>query len=821
MVKKVIVAVDYVVDKGKNHPTIYIFYRTENGRKIIKKVEDFEPYFFINKDEPITSFKHIKRVEHTPLRSWDGKELKKIITYLPTDVRKVRGQFTTTYEADVLFATRYIIDATKEEDWEEGKLRVLYLDIEVDDEAQFPSSTSPTNPIPIISCYDNYTKKYYIFLHKNSPPSTTIEELKVDYESKEEMSNYVKLKNCKIIDEEVGLNSTANIFIFENEKDMLSSFFEFVRDMDFDLLVGWNVMVFDMMYLLSRAKYLGVDYTIFSPIRKVWWDEEFGEVKIGGRGILDLLQTYKRIAKGELKSYSLDYIAKHELGLEKMKVGRVKGSMLGRIARMWRYDLHSLLLYNVRDVYLCLELDKKVGLISFVDELRKIVRADWNDFLFSSKLVDILILRKARELGVALPTKQHHQKDYYEGAIVLQPKSGVHRMVFVSDFKSLYPSIIQTFNISPDTLEKGSNTITLPNQISFTHPKEKVGLIPQLFKSLFELRKKYKEERNKYPPTSLLYKLYDNKQFATKTIINSIYGVMGHPTFRLFNPICASTVTFMGRWLLSRAREFFENERGLEVVYGDTDSVFFKLPVKDEMEAVEMGIEETERFNEVIMKVIRERFGLEDDYVKIHLEPQKLFSSIIFTSAKKRYAGYVRWEEGKWLSSPQFHATGFEIKRSDVADITIKIQKEMFKLLLKGGGRREVEKYLREEFEKIKRGEYPISYIAIPKTIRKRFEAYKANIPWVRGVLYSNKYLGMNFQPGDKVKLLFVKATGKYPPTDVIAFYDGWELPPDFKVDWVRMIEHNLINKINNIFTSIGWRMDASFLLSKQKTLWE
>ena len=787
--------IEYIIDKveGKEKPIIYVFDREGRKRKV-RIIDNFRPYFYVKKEEKEKALELGLEVEEGNYRDLFGNELVKVYTNLPTDVPKLREKFSETWEADVLFVNRWLIDEYKEEG--EKEWRICFLDIECDDEG-FPDFNNPVNPIYSISVYDNYTQKFATFIWKPGSGKGFSDKRIEDYEFERD-----------------GKKMNVRIFWYDKEEFMLADFVKFVRDLDFDILTGWNVNRFDFMYLIARMEKLKLNYKLLSPLNDVLVDNKWKEVRIKGRTIIDLLEVYRSLQTQEKKSYNLSYIANLELGMTKIYNNL---SEKGVVRNLWLNSPYELIKYNVWDVYLVVELDKKLEMFKFLDERRKIVGCKWDELLISSLVIDFLFLKFGKENNIILPTKKWHREVSYEGAIVFNPVPGLHKNVACMDFKSLYPSIIMTFNISPETITDNNDGVVLGNGVKFRADKR--GLVPLLFNNLMELRKKYKKERDKYPKGSAEYDIWDRKQTVTKFLINSIYGNLGYAGSRLFKLECAESVTYIEREIISKVGELVK-KFGYVLLYGDTDSVFVK---KDEKTSLEEFKELNRKLNEEIKKWILEsgHFGkVNKDWYVIELELNDIYGSIFFTTAKKRYVGNLIWSDGKYLDKSVMKMTGFEVKRSDTSDLGEEMQKNIFKIILEGGSEKEIIEYVNKVIEKVKKGLVSYEYIAIPKGVRKDLKGYKVNNPIVRAVNYSNKYLGTNFQPGDKVKLLWIKSVkGRYPPTDVIAFIDGQYIPDEFVVDWDKMIEVNIINKLRNLME--GFPINLNFLNYGNKSLGE
>lgn len=214
--------IEYRIENNK--PIIYIFYY-KDGKKIIKKVKDFEPYFYILENENVPKINEIVRIEKVETKSLFGEKLKKIVVNLPSDVPKIREKFSKTFEADILFTIRYTIDEIKQIPYE--KLRIQYLDIENDDSKE-PDIAN--KPITIIGCWDNFLEKYILFTWK-------------EREKEREFKN-----------------KDLSIYYFNNEKDLLKNYINFINDTSPDIITGWNIVHFDIPIL--KAQNLNCNWAI-------------------------------------------------------------------------------------------------------------------------------------------------------------------------------------------------------------------------------------------------------------------------------------------------------------------------------------------------------------------------------------------------------------------------------------------------------------------------------------------------------------------------------------------------------------------------------
>jgi DNA polymerase I len=741
-----------------DEPWIHVFGRDENKRLRRIDVFGFEPYFYVREDEKVEDEGRIKRIENG-YKGIDGANLKKIIVKRPSDVRDLRGRFSKSYEADILFTQRFLIDveirssliAPREKvhyselrpsEEPQVESRVFIVDIECDDEHGFPDPKR--DKIVCITVWDSYINEYETFL----------------------------------------LGEAENARCYDDEARMLQDLFKHISERDPDILTGWNFTQFDMPYLYERAKILGVNV---SPISRI---QGYDDSRIRGRSVFDLLEGYRKIQGTQKESYRLDAIAEEELGERKIK-------FKGTLSELWKRDPQKLVEYNRKDVELCVKINEKNNIIRFFEELANLVGCSIEDALNSSRIIDTYVLRKAKN-RYALPSKpQGDFESEYEGAMVLEPIRGVKENVVVLDLKSLYPMILMTLNASPETKDKNGE-IVAPNGVRFKkHPE---SLTREILRELIVLRDERKRMRDRYEYGSEEYRKYDLQQTALKVIANSYYGVSGYPRFRLYDREIASAVTSVGRAIIQHTKRVIES-LGYEVVYGDTDSCMVALG--------EMSLEEVVERGKELEKTLNKSY---DDFAKIlnvdrhffQIKFEKVYRRFFQVGRKKRYAGHLVWKEGKWVDDIEI--VGFEFRRSDFPKLTKRVQKDVITMIIKGESLESVGAYLREVLRKFYSGEFSLEEIGIPGGIGKNLDDYENDDAHVRGALYANKFLGKNFGRGSKPKRVYIRKVPEgFEPTDVICFEYPEDVPPGFEIDLEKMAEKILKQPIDRILRGIGW----------------
>jgi len=280
-----------------------------------------------------------------------------------------------------------------------------------------------------------------------------------------------------------------------------------------------NCEDFDVPYFFDRMEELdpGSEYNLsvdrFSRIGEVW-RSGWGGPDIKGRVVFDLLYAYKRTMFTELESYRLDAVGERELGVGKERY-------TGDIGDLWEQDPERLLEYSIRDVELCVEIDRKQDVIAFWDEVRTFVGCKIEDAPTPGDTVDMYVLHKA--FGkFALPTKGQQESEEFEGGAVFDPITGVKEMVTVQDLKSLYPMCMVTINAGPETKvdpdEYDGESYVAPNGTHFR--KEPDGIMREMVDELLSEREEKKALRNDHDPDTEPYEQYDRQQGAVKVIMN-------------------------------------------------------------------------------------------------------------------------------------------------------------------------------------------------------------------------------------------------------------------------------------------------------------
>lgn len=743
---------------------VHLFSRDDDGKLKEEIDKNLSPYFYI----PDENGKYV---------SIFGDKCSKVVANAPVDVRKMRVNYPKTFEADIHYPHRIMIDimADNEPAFTEP-LRYQFIDIELETDGRpFVNMQAlvdnPIMGIASVAIYDSVVG-YRVFCQRKGQPYNT------------------ELVKC-----------------FDDEQDMGDAYADFLKDNFPDVMVGWNASRFDFPYLLrrwgrytSRWEYASpvtlVNPKFFHKVRFYGYDEletkprdsKEGDIlgkkrwTFGGLSFLDYMDMYKKIVslagKG-LDSYALDNVGEKELGMRKIPFN-TKNTLVAPIEK--------LIAYNLRDVEIMVKLEEKLGLIRFYNQVRKIANVEFESVMSNSRMIDSLMLHYAKKMGVVLPTKIDNViLENFEGGYNKEPSIGMHEWVAVFDFASLYPNIMRTFNISPETITKDSKNAVYIDGVYFNQTTE--GLFPMVCRDFMAARDRVKKEMKKHKIGSTDYMRLEAEYAALKTMTNTIYGYAAYKKSRLFSIDVCSSITYIGRTMIKE----IEKRLGITVIYADTDSVFIKLTSKNKEDAMK----ESESITKKVKKIVDEfvaGFGVEKHLFDMQFD--KLYQRL-FIGSKKRYVGWLVW---KGTDCDNIEYRGYETRRSDAPLLAKKFLNSFFERLMKGATKSELDAMIVKFKEDIRNS--PLSEIGIPVTT-KHPSSYKKLIPMHArslqnsidsGILDENVY-------GDKVKYIFVTGDGQRTDVDVMSFIDDKDFPPEgYRIDYERVIKRLVDMKIDPIY---------------------
>jgi len=445
-----------------------------------------------------------------------------------------------------------------------------------------------------------------------------------------------------------------------DEKACLTAFFDWLECNDPDALLGWNVVGFDIYVLQQVCDRLSIECRLGRRSRKVSWREVSGRhyVLIPGRVCLDGIELLK-LGGHQFTNFKLGTVGNELLGESKLLDGPQQ------ILDRFYNNKPELADYNFQDCLLTWRIFEKTKLLDFAIERTQLTGLTLDKVGGSTAAFDYLYLPRLHRAGYVAPDfGQIITETVSPGGYVMASKPGLYKNVLVLDFKSLYPSIIRTFQIDPVANYEFNNSPTCDaiegfDGAAFARDK---AVLPKLIETLSEARERAKKHSN------------DAMSLAIKIIMNSFYGVLGSPGCRFFDPRLASSITRRGHQIIRTTSDWIE-ALGYDVIYGDTDSVFVYLGDHySEEQSRTIGLELQAGLNDRWRSTIEEKYQLES-FLEIEFETQflKFLMPRIRGSdegSKKRYAGLS--------TEHKLVVKGMESVRSDWSSLASDLQISLF-----------------------------------------------------------------------------------------------------------------------------------------------
>ena len=619
-----------------------------------------------------------------------------------------------SYESDLNESVRTLIDLYYESDTVSNGHRELFFDIESErDEIGYGNTENLRTKITSIAYHDKVGNDRRVLV---------LDERKVIKETNIQADTYA-------------------VEIFRTESDLLTRFINLFAEIRPTIITGWNTDGYDIPYLLGRCKKILGAQSInkLSPAGIVDHDPKKQKFKIFGVSSLDYIKLYKNFTYTELPNYRLDTVAKKEIGKGKVEYD-------GDLNHLFATDIHKFVEYNMTDVDLVYEMDEKLQLLALARTICHKGHVPYEDVYHASKYLDGAAIVDLKRNGFVAPNKafrflENEEDESLAGAYVMPPVPGLYNWIYDLDLTSLYPSIIMSINISPETklavIPNWDESCLLknePTQAHFTdgtfvqdvktwlidnnytiasngvvYSNDKRGFLPTILEKWFDERVIYKDKRDEYEVGSEDYKFYDALQLTQKVLLNSFYGVLGLKTFRFYDMDNAGAITAVGQSIIKFTgkciNRYYEKEigqpqtvnaEGLAVDYAfytDTDSCFisalplikFRNPDADYTNEQFM-IEQTNGIADEVQKHINMLYG---QYAKVFLNTenhrfqikQEYVAKSGLWIAKKRYAQWVIYKEGK--PTDKMDIKGMDVVRSSFPEDFKKIMKEVLWFILK------------------------------------------------------------------------------------------------------------------------------------------
>ena len=386
----------------------------------------------------------------------------------------------------------------------------------------------------------------------------------------------------------------------------------------------------------------------------------------------------------------------------------------------------------------------------------------------SGRQAEYYIMRIARRRDEIVPKVRQRPYKPYPGGLVLKPKKGLIENIAVIDYKSMYPSIMIKYNISPETIiSTPEGDVLFFEEVGYGVRRDVDGLFPTILRDLVQKRDNIRKMMKDVDPKSSVYKILDARQRVLKILANTMYGYMGWLGARWYSYEGASIVTYLGRRTITLSIDK-ANSIGLEVVYGDTDSLF----VKNDEDKVK-----------VLLNWISEELGLE---AKI----DKIYKRILFTEAKKRYAGLT--------IDGALEIVGLEYVRRDWCDYAREAQHTIVQMVLEGASKDKILDVFRDYVRNLRRKNVDVRKLIIWEQITKAIEEYKVNAPHVE-VARRLMQDGWRVKRGVFIGYIILKGDGPLYKRAVHYTKVDTKL-----IDWDYYIFNQLLPVVSRVLTPIG-----------------
>ena len=686
---------------GQRIPVVHIYGRLEAGGTFLVRDDRQRPHFFIRAADAEQA-RALRILEPTVAdkRTFDGAPACRVEADVPADVPGVRDRLHAagidTFEADLRFAVRYLIE------------RGIKGGCEIEGEAIAGAG--------VTWVFDNPSLR---------PAEVKVEPrvLSFDIETHGKSERLLAISlYAPGVDEVLIVDGSDrpmpdNATRCADEYAALEGFCDRVRLFDPDVLSGWNVIDFDLSVLQRIAArvrhpfHLGRDSGAMR-IRKA--DSYFGSGRadVPGRLVLDSIDLL-RGAFIRMDDYSLDAVARKVLGEGKAVAGDVR-DRIAEIIHNYRHDLAAFALYARTDARLAFEIVRKLNVVRLAFARSGLAGMTPDRVAASIASFDFLYLTELGRLGIVAPSVRTGDTGVHaaqQGGHVLAPVSGLHRNVWVFDFKSLYPSIIRTFNIDPLAYVADPR----PDEGLIQTPagafRREPAILPRLLDELFPRREAAKKIGD------------DVASNAIKILMNSFYGVLGTSACRFYNPALANSITSTGREILLWSKQWFETA-GFAVLYGDTDSLFVQSHGGDPDETREQGRRLAMALTGELAYYVGARWRVES---RLELKFEKLYLKLFLPrsrhgtrGASKRYVGLRH--EG---DTDNVEFIGMEVVRRDWTPLAKQVQRELYQRLFADQA---VDLYLADVVRRVRHGDLDDALV-YRKNLRKDTEDYTATTP--------------------------------------------------------------------------------------------
>uniref|UniRef100_A0A8D3D2K1 DNA polymerase n=1 Tax=Scophthalmus maximus TaxID=52904 RepID=A0A8D3D2K1_SCOMX len=565
----------------------------------------------------------------------------------------------------------------------------------------------------------------------------------------------------------------GKVEIAATERTLLGFFLAKMHKIDPDVLVGHDIFGFDLEVLLQRINVCKVPH--WSKIGRL---RRANMPKLGGRGsfaeksatcgrlVCDVEISAKELIR--CKSYHLTELTAQVLKMERVTVPQEE------IKNLYSDSPHLLYLLELTwtDAKLILQIMCELNVLPLALQITNIAgnvmsrtlmggRAERNEFLLLHAFHDknYIVPDKPSFRKAQLETVKTHtnkcKHTYRQGFLFFSnvPSCFYDKFVLLLDFNSLYPSIIQEFNICFTTVQREAHNTKKkeedePEDIpEIPDSNLEMGILPKEIRKLVERRRQVKQLMKQQDINPDLYMQYDIRQKALKLTANSMYGCLGFSFSRFYAKPLAALVTHKGREILMHTKDMVQ-KMNLEVIYGDTDSIMINTNSRSLEEVFKLGNKVKAEVNKL--------------YKLLEIDIDGVFKSLLLLK-KKKYAALVVEHHGEGQYSVKQELKGLDIVRRDWCDLAKECGNYVIGQILSDQSRdvivENIQKHLVEVGEKVASGDIPLNQYEINKALTKDPQDYpdKKSLPHVHVALWINSQGGRRVKAGDTVSYIICK----------------------------------------------------------------
>ena len=714
-----------IIERGRGNG-IVVRYRNEQGERCIDKVKGKQPYCYVKADAG----------RHEGLYG----EILTTREFRSTQDMHEYAKNHDTWESNIAWENRVLADSGRSFDNYEHRVWFLDMEWKID-----------SGEITIIVVRDSKMGEYVWFHHE-------------DYEAGHYDS--IPAKNHPY-GKDACESGDRKFKAFANERDMLLDVTRMLVKHDPDIITGWNVINADMQQLLKRFNANNLDARLLSPMKRVRYD--FGDwgQPLAGINCIDLMVGFKKLwtlKNGQLPAMSLDAVSEFCLGDKKVPLEYGHDT--------YYTDFGTYLDYARQDVDLLPRLNELVDVLGYFTALQHIVQCDIRSTPFVTKMFSVLAIRD-ENFKQKIPSKPKFAKVDYEGADIMTPVAGLYHDIGIFDVKQMYHSNISKYGICWTTLDDSEKAQDCGNGIKFDRSRE--GLLCRQMDNMTLLRNKYKRKM-KEADNDAERKRYDALQYATKSLVASMYGVAGDAKYGMYHPDIAAAITYTSRKTLGQLRDIAEG-LGHRVIYGHTDSIMCEVATPEEGVAA--------------LKIIDEAmYPIETEFEK--------WSSSFLVVAKNRYAGMVSWTDGEH-HAPERYVKGIEMKQSRLPKAMKDAMGTVIDGILEGREETEITGLLSTLTSAVVNKEIPPEELTIKAKLKQDLHKYRVLSEARAGAAWANEHLGKGYRK-DSYFYCTLDENGDY-----IAFDEPSELEGIAKIGYRQMAQKFIVDKVKPYYEVMSW----------------